>query len=319
MDRLRLWLPACTDRACFTTSGQFSLTPAELERLLDVLTFTWAPNTRETYGAGLLTFHVFCDQRIPPVPERLRSPASADLLLAFLSACAASYSGGTLSNYFYGVRAWHTLHGLQWPLNETRTAAALKAAERLAPPTSRRPKREPVTPAMIEKIREQLDLSQPLDAAVFACLTTTFWSVARLGEFTVPNLKAFDPALHVKRSDVTLSAPSGPLGLPVTTFHLPWTKCAPAGEAVYWSRQDGATDPDAALANHFSVNNPAAGDALFSWKSKTGLRPLTRPEFLKRFQSALSRHRGGCRARPGSWHSHRRRAGIHAPRHSPRA
>jgi hypothetical protein len=288
-DRLRLWLPARAHPSLSPSADGFALSLAELQRVLDVLSFSWAPNTLETYGAGLLVFHVFCDQRVPPVPERLRAPASEDLLLAFLSACAASYSGSTLKNYFYGVRAWHTLHGLPWPLDDVRLSAALTAAERLAPPSSRRPKREPVTPAIIIAVRAHLDLSQPLDAAVFACLTTTFWSVARLGEFTVPSISSFDPARHVKRSDILIAESQGRLGLPVTTFNLPWTKCAPLGEAVYWSRQDGPADPAAALNNHLSINNPQPNNALFSWRDPSGtLRPLSRPEFLKRFQAAAT-------------------------------
>jgi hypothetical protein len=270
-----------------TSKEGFALSFAELERLLDVMAFAWAPNTLETYGAGLLVFHVFCDQRAPPVPERQRAPASEELLLAFLSACAISLSGTTLKNYFYGVRAWHTLHGLPWPLDDTRLAAALTAADRLTPPSSRRPKRLPVTPAIIIALRAQLDLSRPLDAAVFACLTTTFWSVARLGEFTVPTIKSFNPARHVKRSDILVQESSGRLGLPVTTFNLPWTKCSPSGESVYWSRQDGLADPAAAFDNHLAINNPRQDDALFSWRDASGTsRPLSRPEFLKRLQAA---------------------------------
>lgn len=259
-----------------------------MDRLLDFLTFTWAPATRETYGAGLLTFHVFCDQRSPRVPEHLRGPASEELLLTFLSACAATYSGSALRNYFYGVRAWHVLHGMPWPLDDTRTSAALAAAARLAPPKSRREKRDPVTPAIIEKVRGQLDLALPLDAAVYACLTTTFWSVARLGEFTVPTLRSFDPATHIKRRDVDVAVAVGRNGLPVTTLRLPWTKCSPDGESVFWARQDGPTDPEAALAAHFAVNNPGPDDALFAWRAQNGLRPLTRKEFLARFQSAAT-------------------------------
>lgn len=288
-DRLRLWLAFCAHPSLPPSADGFALSLAELERILDVLSFSWAPNTLETYGAGLLVFHVFCDQRLPPVPERLRAPASEDLLLAFLSACAASYSGSTLKNYFYGVRAWHTLHGLPWPLDDMRLSAALTAAERLALHSSKRPKREPVTPAIIVAVRAHLDLSQLFDAAVFACLTTTFWSVARLGEFTVPSITSFDPARHVKRSDILIAESQGRLGLPVTTFNLPWIKCAPLGEAVYWSRQDGLADPAAALSNHLALNNPCPDDALFSWRHPLGgLHPLSRPEFLKCFQATAA-------------------------------
>lgn len=40
---------------------------------------------------------------------------------------------------------------------------------------------------------KHLDLSKPLDAAVYACLTTAFYALCRLGELTVKALKSFEP------------------------------------------------------------------------------------------------------------------------------
>ena len=42
-----------------------------------------------------------------------------------------------------------------------------------------------------------MNLDVPLDAAVFACLTTCFYAAGRVGEFTVTRLDGFDPAKHV--------------------------------------------------------------------------------------------------------------------------
>ncbi|KAF8961375.1 hypothetical protein BDZ97DRAFT_1610807, partial [Flammula alnicola] len=150
-------------------------------RVLDFMNNAYAPATKESYGTGLLVFHVFCDQKIPPVPEHQRGPASEALILEFISSCA-TLSGDAVRNYVYGVKAWHTIHGLPWTVDDTRLSAALTAAERVEPESS-------------------LNLALPLDAAVFACLTTTFWSCSCLGEFTVPSLKAFKPSIHVKPSN----------------------------------------------------------------------------------------------------------------------
>ncbi|KAF8812882.1 hypothetical protein BYT27DRAFT_7220759 [Phlegmacium glaucopus] len=213
------------------------ITDADLDRLVNVINTSWQPTTREMYGAGLLVFHVFCDQRA--VPEPLRCPADPLLMLTFIASCAGSYSGKTLANYFYAVRAWHTLHGAPWRMNAAEMKAALDA--------------------------DKLDLSKPLDAAVYACLTTTFYSAARLGEFTVASLKAFDPRLHIKVSDTT-----------------------PTGEDVYWAAQHRPSDPQAALTNHFNINNPSPDKALFAWRHPQGLRPLTRAEFLKSINTAAT-------------------------------
>jgi hypothetical protein len=43
-----------------------NITDEDLKCTLAVLTYTWAPGTRQTYGTGLLVFHIFCDsQEIP--------------------------------------------------------------------------------------------------------------------------------------------------------------------------------------------------------------------------------------------------------------
>jgi integrase len=172
-------------------------------------------------------------------------------------------------------------------MDDAQVKAALGGAATLAPPTSKRPKRAPFTIALIERILTKLDPSNPLDAAVAAALTTMFFTVARVGEFTVPSVERFNPAIHVKRSDVRPEEDRH--GLQVTVFALPWTKCAPAGEEVYWARQQGPADPQAALHNHFLINDPAPTDHLFAYRHAKGLRPLTRRAFLDRIAAvALS-------------------------------
>ena len=49
----------------------------------------------------------------------------------------------------------------------------------------------------MEQIGWQLNLEAPLDAAVFACLTTCFYASARLGEFMVRTLTGFNPNAHI--------------------------------------------------------------------------------------------------------------------------
>jgi hypothetical protein len=171
-------------------------------------------------------------------------------------------------------------------MNAAEMKAALDGAAILAPPSSRMPKRAPVTLDIISALVTKFDLSKPLDAAVFACLTTTFFSAARLGEFTLTSLKAFDPRQHVKLADMHYNQDRN--GLRVTVFSLPRTKCAVDGEDVYWASQQGTYDPQAALTNHFKVNNPPRYQALFSWRHPKGVRPLTRTEFLNRINLAAT-------------------------------
>lgn len=137
---------------------------------------------------------------------------------------------------------------------------------------------------MISAIRDQLNLSNPLDAAVFACLTTAFFATARAGEFTVPRLDAFDPAIHVKPSNV--SDTQDRQNLRMKTFFLPRTKSALEGEEVSWAKQTGPSDPEEAFANHLRINEPPRNNALFAYRHKDSYRPLTKTKFLQRLTSA---------------------------------
>jgi hypothetical protein len=171
-------------------------------------------------------------------------------------------------------------------MNAAEMKAALDGASILAPPSSRKPKRSPMTVFTIESLATKIDRSSPIGAAVYACLTTTFFSAARLGEFTIPSLKAFLPDHHVKPSDVHHDQDRH--GLRVTVFKLPRTKSSIGGEEVFWASQSGVSDPQAAFTNHIAINNPPADQPLFSWRHPNGLRPLTKTEFLKQINLAAA-------------------------------
>jgi hypothetical protein len=255
-------------------------------RVLEVMVHAWEEDTRETYGSGLLAFHVFCDSS--NTPETERAPASQPLLSAFVASLAASYAGKTISSYLYGVQAWHILHGISWQANKAEMDTMLRAAEKLTPAVSKRKKRRPYTPDYMTALRHHLDLDAPLDAAVFACLTTCFYASARLGEFTVRKLEGFDCTRSITRGHLTNGQDRN--GLEVTVLHIPITKASINGEDVFWAKQTGATDPDAALKNHFRVNDPSSTHHLFAYKyrrgSKAEHRTLTKTKFLERIAKA---------------------------------
>jgi len=57
-------------------------------------------------------------------------------------------------------------------------AAALDGAVRFAPASSKCPKHPLFTMEILIQIGGILDLTAPLDTAVYACLMMTFWSMA---------------------------------------------------------------------------------------------------------------------------------------------
>ena len=258
------------------------LSDDDLKRIEDVMAHAWELDTHATYAAGLLNFMVFCDQK--NIPEKDRAPASHLLIMSFVSTLAAAYSGSAISNYVYGVRAWHMLHQVPWKIEKPELEALLKAAEKLTPPSSRRKKRRPYTIDFMLAIQRNMDPNTPLGASVLACLTTCFFATGRVGEFTVQRLDGFDPNVHVSKG--RLSYDQDREGQRVTVLHIPRTKVSPQGEDVCWARQEGPMDPDTALARHLEVNDPPPDGHLFAYRHKNGYRPLTKTKFLAELAKA---------------------------------
>lgn len=108
-------------------------------------------------------FHIFCDSR--GIPEAQRAPAGTTLMSSFLATAAGSYSGSALKNYFYGVRAWHIIHGARWDMDQDVMDVMLKAVKALSPASSKRAPRPPFLVESLEAIRAQLDPSVPVRIA----------------------------------------------------------------------------------------------------------------------------------------------------------
>jgi hypothetical protein len=142
-DHLQFWQPASTaSREMSDSEGSPIPVPeSHLDRILDVIAAAWTEQTKETYGSGLLTYHVYCD--IHNIPDAQRAPISQSLLAAFIASCAGAYSGSAISNYTASLRAWHLLHGVSWVVNVDETRSILEGASRLAPASSSHQKRIP--------------------------------------------------------------------------------------------------------------------------------------------------------------------------------
>ena len=128
-------------------------------------------------------------------------------------------------------------------------------------------------------------MEKPLDAAIYACLTTCFYASARLGEFTARTLGSFSPNTHVTPKHLSYDQDHN--GLKVMVLHLPRTKSSGSkGEDVYWVSQEGNTDPTKALAQHLRVNQPSEASHLFSYKVANTRHMLTKLKFLERVGDA---------------------------------
>ena len=281
-----MWRPQ-NPRTTLDTQGRpTTLSPSDLERIEGVSLNSLQPATQATYGTGLLAFHVFCDRK--GIAEDLRAPVDTLILQSFIATLAGIYSAAAITNYVAAVKAWHIIHGITWNIGKPEVDAIIKGAKAMAPRASTREKREPMTVDYIEKLKTQFSDTTPLDVAVFACLTSAFWATARLGELTVKNLSAFDPKVHVKRSNLGESVDRN--GLKTTTIQIPETKSNRIhGERIYWAKQQGNGDPESALRRHLEVNDPAKESHLFSYANKEGkVVPLTKTTFQRRLTVAAN-------------------------------
>jgi len=277
-DRLAQWVPHPDILQKLGTLAA----PDLRDRVKSVVIQGWSEQTRASYGAGLLVYHVFCDSR--NIPEQERAPANTNLISMFISILSGLYSGRTIHGYIYGVRAWHTVNGLPWALHEDQISTMLKGATKLAPPNTKQDRWQPVTVEIIAAIGRTLTLNEPFDAAFFACLTIVFYSAARVGEFTLRRLTAFNPAEHITLAHVRDDTDRN--GFHTKVFALPRTKSSQNGEEVNWARQSGPTDPLTAFENHLKVNSPPIDGPLFAYKKDRTHRPLTRQTFISHLKKA---------------------------------
>jgi hypothetical protein len=128
--------------------------------------------------------------------------------------------------------------------------AILDGATLLAPESSKCSKQNPFTVDILSIIHAYIDHNDPHDAAIFTCLTTTFYAIVRLGEFTVPTIKSFNPSKHITHMNISNTVNHN--NLPVTRLHILSTKMSPLEEEdVFWSAQEGPPDPKATLENYF--------------------------------------------------------------------
>jgi len=176
------------------------LSDKDLRHIEAVMVHAWELDTHTTYASGLLNFMVFCDKK--GIPEKDRAPVSQLLLMSFVSTLAAAYSSLAISNYVYGVQAWHILHGIPWKIQKMEMETLLKAAEKLTPPSSRRKKQCPYAIDFMQAIQQNMDFNSPLRASVFVCLATCFFATGHVREFTVQKLDSFNASIHVLRARI---------------------------------------------------------------------------------------------------------------------
>lgn len=259
------------------------LSPKCLQKISHTLKHSWADSTLTNYTQSVNRYLAFCDRERIPTPCRI--PASEFLLCAFAAESAGIHAGTTARNHISAVRAWHIAQNAVWNGN-IRLQYVLTGVENLAPNSSKRGPRPPITLEMLQLLYNHLDLRDPFDAAVFACATIAFWAQCRLGEL-LPTSSSITPQnslptrAHIHPAKNNTSA---------RNLRLPRTKTHASGEDVTITPQNFPINPIAALNNHLHLNLLDASLPLFAFSTSCGPRNLNRARFLERCNSIWTAH-----------------------------
>ncbi|KAF5386129.1 hypothetical protein D9615_002403 [Tricholomella constricta] len=270
--RLLLWT---TPHSLEAQNALNSQIPVENQsQVYHLLLESLSESTRQSYGAGLLRFTQFCDRL--RISENLRMPASDALLSAFIADASSSCSGACVRNWLSGLRAWHIIHRAEWHGRDPWVISLQKSADKFGIPF-KRPPRNPIMARHLLCLCNNLDLTSPFGAAVWAAALVAFWGCRRLGEL-LPSSTAFSPSRHVSSSSNFKS--SFVNGCKVITFHIPCTKTSPTGIQCILTATNNLFCPVTALENHLCLNRPSSSSHLFAFRNDTSPTTLTKSLFL---------------------------------------
>lgn len=245
-------------------------TQTHAENIQRVLARSLAKRTATNYASATRSFTRFCsDNGFCPLP------ADEFTLCAYAASLASSLAGSTIANIFSGLKSWHNMHNAKWNASP-RLQLVIRGAHPMAPASSSRPQRAPVTIDMLHLLDKELSRTDPVDVAVRATAKTTFWAQLRLGEVLGSSKTKHDASLHPSRSSVGPAlSPNGSreLTLPSTKTHQR------TGERVLITAQQDPVDPIAALKDHLNLSKRIPDSAhLFAYidKKTGGIRCLTK-------------------------------------------
>lgn len=270
----------------------FLPTPSEQDNILAqrinaTLANSLAKATNSNYSHAVRAFEKFCSTQNLDVARCF--PADEFYLCAFAASLSSNYSGTTANNLIAGLKAWHSMHNMTWH-GSPRLQMVLRGVDAMAPESSKRPIRAPVSLGMLRLLDRHLSHTDPLDVAVLAAALVAFWGQCRLGELLGSSRLKHDPSKHPSRS--SLSGPvssqgSRELALPSTKTHRL------TGETVVITYQLAPLDPITALTNHLRTSKkilPTNHLFAFNSNSRNGVHCLTKEVFLNRCNEIWRAH-----------------------------
>ncbi|KAF9069554.1 hypothetical protein BDP27DRAFT_1447612 [Rhodocollybia butyracea] len=174
--RILLWTTPYSLKAQINRDAEVS--PRLQALMYEGLLSSTVDDTRQAYGAGLLRFNQFRDDK--GISESSWMPASSTLLGAFVANYIGSGTGKMIQNWLNGLRLWHIYNEAEWHGKEGWLPALTKSADKKGAVSKRTP-RGPITEEHLMALRKSLDLSLPMHAAIWAAAVAAFWVVDALG------------------------------------------------------------------------------------------------------------------------------------------
>ncbi|CAD6937821.1 unnamed protein product, partial [Tilletia controversa] len=120
-----LWTPAAQP-----SSSSRSITQDAQVR--QVILSSFAVGTKSSYSTAVAQWHNFCDRH--NIEEDRRSPANPELVELWIAEAAGIKSGGYLKDWVCGLKAWHTLNGVPWLIDDDRMRLVKRGAKYTQPP-----------------------------------------------------------------------------------------------------------------------------------------------------------------------------------------
>ena len=144
--------------------------------------------------------------------------------------------------------------------------------------------RLPITLDILLKLKE-VWLSPPVcpdNIMLWAAACTGFFGFLRAGEFTVPSLTSYDPAVHLSLADVAIDSHDSPK---LVRLRIKQSKTDPfrLGVDVFLGATGLEACPVKALLEYINVRNPYPGPLFIGLNGN----PLTRSLLVSQLQTAL--------------------------------
>jgi hypothetical protein len=136
-----------------------------------LLVSAWAPSTCHNYSVSIRRFITFCNKNHYLVSST--SPTPKITICHFIAVLSTTHSASYICTELSALRAFHIFHNLEFP-SSLRIQYLLKAANNLAPPSSRRAPCNPVTIPMLDCLILALDPTSPFDACCLAVACYAF-------------------------------------------------------------------------------------------------------------------------------------------------